>query len=244
MLVDVFIFLKMFFSIPPESSILIYKSFRNLIVVIDICVLPSLIKEHCKQDTLQILACKEMRLHSNRSPEASEMDEDSNNGSAATAKGRVVTQVAKKNLIQIAIPIFIELKRLLESKNSPLTGCLMDCLRALLKDYKNEIEEILVADKQLQKELLYDMQKHEDAAAAKAKSPAAATEGGPTPPGAAMRSVMREVNRKPSTPPLSLMSLPKVKSANNGGAVLNGERPPNLLESLRRRQSFESDDEN
>ncbi|XP_019098740.1 PREDICTED: condensin-2 complex subunit D3-like, partial [Camelina sativa] len=64
-------------------------------------------------------------------------------------------------------PIFIELKRLLESKNSPLTGSLMDCLRVLLKDYKNEIEEMLVADKQLQKELIYDMQKHE---AAKARS--------------------------------------------------------------------------
>jgi hypothetical protein len=33
------------------------------------------------------------------------------------AKGRVVTQVVK-NLIQIMVPIFIELKQLLESKNS------------------------------------------------------------------------------------------------------------------------------
>lgn len=43
----------------------------------------------------------------------------------------------------------------------------------MLKDYKNEIEEILVADKQLQKEILYDMQKH-DAAIARAKVAAAA----------------------------------------------------------------------
>jgi condensin-2 complex subunit D3 len=34
------------------------------------------------------------------------------------AKGRVVTQVVKKNLVQIVVPIFIELKWLLESKNS------------------------------------------------------------------------------------------------------------------------------
>ncbi|KAI7988637.1 Condensin-2 complex subunit D3 [Camellia lanceoleosa] len=59
------------------------------------------------------------------------------------------------------VSIFIELKRLLESKNSPLTGSLMECLRVLLKDYKNEIDEILVADKQLQKELIYDIQKYE-----------------------------------------------------------------------------------
>lgn len=43
----------------------------------------------------------------------------------------------------------------------------MECLRVLLKDYKNEIDDILVADKQLQKELIYDMQKYE---AAKAKA--------------------------------------------------------------------------
>ncbi|KAK8949601.1 hypothetical protein KSP39_PZI006330 [Platanthera zijinensis] len=90
-------------------------------------------------------------------------------GAAAllASKGRVVTQVAKKNLVQHAIPIFIELKRLLEGKNSPLIGSLMDCLRVILKDYRNEIEEILVADKQLRKELIYDMEKYD---AAKAKS--------------------------------------------------------------------------
>jgi hypothetical protein len=64
--------------------------------------------------------------------------------------------------------------RLLESRNSPLTGMLMECMRVMLKEYKNEIEEILVADKQLQKEIMYDMQKHE-AAKAKAKVVAAAT---------------------------------------------------------------------
>lgn len=43
----------------------------------------------------------------------------------------------------------------------------MECLRVLLKDYKTEIDEILIADKQLQKELIYDMQKYE---ATKAKA--------------------------------------------------------------------------
>ena len=106
-----------------------------------------------------------MRIHPSICTDNSEMDDEGADGGTASAlnaaKGRAVTQVAKKNLIQIAIPIFIELKRLLESKNSPLTGCLMECLRALLKDYKNEIDEILVADKQLQKELLYDMHRFE-----------------------------------------------------------------------------------
>ena len=37
----------------------------------------------------------------------------------------------------------------------------MEYRRILLKDCKNENDDILVADKQLQKELIYDMQKYE-----------------------------------------------------------------------------------
>ncbi len=50
----------------------------------------------------------------------------------------------------------------------------------MLKDYKNEMEEILVADKQLHKELLYDIQKHE-ASKARTKVAAAVASCGPTP---------------------------------------------------------------
>jgi len=186
------------------------------------------------------------------------MDEEGGEGGGTAsallaAKGRAVTQVAKKNLIQIAVPIFIELKRLLESKNSPLIGCLMECLRALLKDYKNEMEEILVADKQLQRELLYDMQKYE---AGKGKGKAAEqaeAEAGPSGTGrspaaagdasarATVRSVLKEVNLKAPTPPLHSMSVPKVKSIL--GSAGPGSRRPGVLESVRRLQPFESDDE-
>ncbi|KAF7068764.1 hypothetical protein CFC21_074499, partial [Triticum aestivum] len=208
------------------------------------------------QDALQILACKEMRIHPSILADNSEMDDDGVDGGTANAlqaaKGRAVTQVAKKNLIQIAIPIFIELKRLLESKNSPLTGCLMECLRALLKDYKNEFDEILVADKQLQKELLYDMQKFE---AGKGKSsreeeaagPSGSSPAAPDPSDAAtkatVRSVLKEMNRNVPTPPLHTMSVPKVKSVLGTGA-LSGSRRPAILESVRRLEPFGSDDEN
>ncbi|AQK40209.1 condensin-2 complex subunit D3 [Zea mays] len=205
------------------------------------------------QDALQILACKEMRIHPNILSENSEMDEEGGEGGGTAsallaAKGRAVTQVAKKNLIQIAVPIFIELKRLLESKNSPLIGCLMECLRALLKDYKNEMEEILVADKQLQRELLYDMHKYEAGkgkgkAAAQAEAEAGAGAGlsgiGRSP---AVRSVLKEVNRKTTpTQPLHSMSVPKVKSIL--GSAGPGSGRPDVLQSVRRLQPFESDDE-
>ncbi|XP_048133845.1 condensin-2 complex subunit D3 isoform X2 [Rhodamnia argentea] len=245
------------------------------------------IEDTTGQSVLQILACKEIRLPTSRNStlESPEMDEESNGSggtSAAAAKGRAISQSVRKSLIQNTIPIFIELKRLLESKNSPLTGCLMDCLRLLLKDYKNEIDDILVADKQLQRELLYDMQKYESA---KARSEAAeavaameksvnnhtpqasnapsgvpcqkkssnelrsnsrvASAGADAAAEATARSVLREVSRGTSTPPLSSLKVPKVRSCHgatgSGGAPSN--RPKEVLESLRR-QPFGSDDEN
>ncbi|KAF3330248.1 condensin-2 complex subunit D3 [Carex littledalei] len=199
------------------------------------------------QDALQILACKEMRIQASTTSDTSEMDEepaaDSPAGATSAAalalKGRIITQVAKKNLIQIAIPIFIELKRLLESRNSPLTGCLMDCLRSLLKDYKNEIDEILVADKQLQKELLYDINKYEEAAKAAAKG-----NKGKNVVEERCKSVLRDASNFKATPPLSAMSLPKVKGYVSGRSGRSGpSHPASVLNSIRRKQSFESDDE-
>ncbi|KAI3469376.1 hypothetical protein Pfo_026039 [Paulownia fortunei] len=240
------------------------------------------------QDAFLILSSKEIRIQSNHgsSSEAADIEEeggDSGGASTAASKGRVITQAVRKGLIQNAIPIFIELKRLLESKNSPLIGSLMDCLRILLKDYKNEIDDILVADRQLQKELIYDIQKCESmkakTTAADAVSTMQRSEAYQSPlvtkepnsnklksklpkklqsnskvasavadavAAATARSVLREVNQGGSTP-LSAMSVPKLKSRTGeqpGEATNGGDRPAEVIESLRRRQSFDSDDEN
>ncbi|CAN8324672.1 unnamed protein product [Cochlearia groenlandica] len=220
------------------------------------------------QDAFQILACKEIRLSVSRgsSSETAEMEEEGGDSNAAAAKGRAITQAVRKGLIENTVPIFIELKRLLESKNSPLTGSLMDCLRVLLKDYKNEIGEMLVADKQLQRELIHDMQKHE---AAKARSmanqggtsrrssePVAASEGNARDLGSEprvacaasdavaakeTRSVLKEVKGGTPTPPLRAMSFPEIRTGRGGGQ--SGRPSAEVLESLRRRPTFMSDDE-
>jgi condensin-2 complex subunit D3 len=57
------------------------------------------------------------------------------------------------------------------------------------------------------------------------------------------RSVLREVNKGASTPPLSSISVPKLKSC-NGTSTSQCDRPLDVLESLRKRQSFDSDEEN
>lgn len=180
---------------------------------------------------------------------------------SAVAGGKAITQAVRKSLIQNTIPVFIELKRLLESKNSPLTGSLMECLRLLLKDYKNEIDDMLVADKQLQKELVYDMQKYEAARARtevtrvqqKARnhqddnpnidhgSTSAAADAAAE---ATARSVLRQVNRDTSTPRLSTLRVPKVKTPNGGGSGSQRNMPKEVLESLRRSQPFIPDEEN
>lgn len=188
------------------------------------------------QDAFQILACKEIRITPARGSASAtaEIEEEAGEAgaSAAAAKGRAITQAVRKGLIQNTIPIFIELKRLLESKNSPLTGSLMDCLRIILKDYKNEIDDILVADKLLQKELIYDMQKYESAKTDHAAQAAAA---------ATARSVLKEAHT--NTPPLSSMSVPKLKTT-QGGSHARNDRPLDILESLRSRKAFDSDDDN
>ncbi|XP_010551076.1 PREDICTED: condensin-2 complex subunit D3 isoform X2 [Tarenaya hassleriana] len=216
------------------------------------------------QDAFQILACKEMRLSPTRgsSSETAEIEEDSGGGggSGEAAKGRAITQAVRKGLIQNTIPIFIELKRLLESKNSSLTGSLMDCLRVLLKDFKNEIDEMLIADKQLRKELVYDMQKYEAArpvASREETQPVACGTSNRKNRGSGLgprtaadaaavrtaKSVLRDVNGGVGTPLLSAMSVPKLKSSSRGDGQ-SGRPAKEVLESLRRRQSFNSDDEN
>ncbi|CAA0817502.1 binding [Striga hermonthica] len=186
------------------------------------------------QDAFLVLSSKEIRIQSSHGPSSSSseaVDMEDEGPDSNPRGGRAITQAVRKSLVQNAIPIFIELKRLLESKNSPLMGSLMDCLRALLKDYENEIDEMLVADRQLQKELVYDMRKYES-------TRDKCTQGDC---GATVRSVLREANGTP----LGAMSVPKLKTKTGGDGSGGGRMAaaPEVMESIKRRQCFDSDDE-
>jgi condensin-2 complex subunit D3 len=52
--------------------------------------------------------------------------------------------MVKKNVLENIVPIIIELKHFLEKHHSPLLRALMEYLKELLKDYKNEIDGILL----------------------------------------------------------------------------------------------------
>ena len=66
------------------------------------------------------------------------------------------------NVIENIIPIVIALKHKLEKLRSPLLDDLMTYLREVMKDYKNEVKEILAADKQLATEIQFDLKKWEE----------------------------------------------------------------------------------
>ena len=68
----------------------------------------------------------------------------------------------KKNVIENIIPIVISLKHKLEELKSPLIDDLMTCLRELMKDYKNEVKDMLAGDKQLATEIEFDLKKWEE----------------------------------------------------------------------------------
>lgn len=81
---------------------------------------PASLTPYSFQDALRILASKELRITGARASSGNADLEEDDGGAAAAitaVKGRVVTQLMKKNLVQNAVPIFIELKRYHPSKH-------------------------------------------------------------------------------------------------------------------------------
>lgn len=69
--------------------------------------------------------------------------------------------MVKRNVIENIVPIVVALKRKLAASKSVLMGNLMQFLRELMKDYKDEIQEILAEDRQLMAEIDFDLKRFE-----------------------------------------------------------------------------------
>ncbi|XP_078589541.1 condensin-2 complex subunit D3-like [Branchiostoma floridae x Branchiostoma japonicum] len=116
------------------------------------------------QDTLSILSCKEIKLASLK---ANAEEDALNEGDAAgaafhRATNKFLTQVVKKNMIENIVPIIIALKHQLEAKRSPLLRSLMVYLKEVMKDYRNEVKDIMAADKQLASEIEFDLRRFDE----------------------------------------------------------------------------------
>lgn len=72
------------------------------------------------------------------------------------AKGRLLSNVSRKHLIETLLPILINLKSLLEEHRSPLLKDLMACILDVYKRFKAEAKECLANDPTILEELEFD----------------------------------------------------------------------------------------
>ncbi|NXN39636.1 CNDD3 protein, partial [Rhinoptilus africanus] len=118
-------------------------------------------------DTFAVLSCKEIKLSTMRSKPDEDIQPDEDemamaNAVMQVAQKKLISQVQKKNFIENVIPIITSLKSLMEQKRIPALRDLMNYLREMMQDYRNEIKDFFAVDKQLAAELEYDMKKYEE----------------------------------------------------------------------------------
>ena len=117
------------------------------------------------QDALLILSCKEIKLASMKSKavdDVAETEQEMAQVVVNAAKKKLISVVMKKNLIENTVPTVISLKHVLEKQRSPVLRDLMRYLRELMKDYKDEVQDILAGDRQLASEIEFDLRRFEE----------------------------------------------------------------------------------
>ena len=113
-------------------------------------------------DTLYLLSCKELKLSAGgvfggaqtapgEDPTADPEDKD------AREKRLFEAALQKKSVVENLVPLLIQLNSLCEQKRSSISWHVRECLKELIKDYKDEIGQIVHADLQLAQELIYDL---------------------------------------------------------------------------------------
>ncbi|XP_063799859.1 condensin-2 complex subunit D3 [Pseudophryne corroboree] len=118
-------------------------------------------------DIFEIMSCKEIKLSAMRSKPGEDVGGDDDemamaNAVIQVAQKKLISQVQKRNFIENIIPIISSLKGFLEQRRIPALRGLMNYLREMMEDYRDEIKDFFAADKQLAAELEYDMKKYEE----------------------------------------------------------------------------------
>lgn len=83
------------------------------------------------------------QVNATRGPSNEEEEGDSLAAAKGAAKGRVVSAMMKKHLVEGMIPVMAELKRMLQETQHPLLREMMVTLAVLLKDHKTEVMHCL-----------------------------------------------------------------------------------------------------
>ncbi|NXG74102.1 CNDD3 protein, partial [Baryphthengus martii] len=149
------------FNITTKISHSILACFVDMILPLD------LEASELLSDTFAVLSCKEIKLSTMRSKPDEDIPADEDemamaNAVMQVAQKKLISQVQKKNFVENIIPIITSLKALMEQKRIPALRDLMNYLREMMQDYRNEIKDFFAVDKQLAAELEYDIKKYEE----------------------------------------------------------------------------------
>ncbi|XP_006068546.2 condensin-2 complex subunit D3 isoform X1 [Bubalus bubalis] len=118
-------------------------------------------------DTFEVLSSKEIRLQALRArADRDQLGEEEELAPARAAlqesQKKLLSQVQKRNLIEMIIPIITSLKSALEKNKIPALRELMLYLREVMQDYGDEVQDFFTVDKQLAAELEYDMRRYQE----------------------------------------------------------------------------------
>ena len=97
-----------------------------------------------------------------------EGEEESSKAALAKAKNKVLAKLSRQHLVSNILPVVMSLKAVLEANRSPLQGCVMEYLVHLVKNNRNEVNQVLSADPTLKAEVEYDLKIFEKAKEEKA----------------------------------------------------------------------------
>ncbi|XP_008945131.1 PREDICTED: condensin-2 complex subunit D3, partial [Merops nubicus] len=207
------------FSITTKITHSVLACFVDMVLPLD------LEASELLSDTFAVLSCKEIKLSTMRSKPDEDIQADEGemamaNAVMQVAQKKLISQVQKKNFVENIIPVITSLKSLMEQKRFPALRDLMNYLREMMQDYRNEIKDFFAVDKQLAAELEYDMKKYEEQLAMEKESdqeqvlPALAEQPASLertiPSGGWINNAQSPVNGRQSSPPAS--SPPSVPS--------------------------------
>eukprot|EP01001_Neometanema_parovale_P012808 NODE_912_length_1994_cov_108.230893_g864_i0.p1 GENE.NODE_912_length_1994_cov_108.230893_g864_i0~~NODE_912_length_1994_cov_108.230893_g864_i0.p1 ORF type:complete len:607 (-),score=138.39 NODE_912_length_1994_cov_108.230893_g864_i0:172-1866(-) len=111
-------------------------------------------------DVLAVLTSKQMKLTA-KAPQAGSAPEDDSPAALSELNKKLYAEMLQKHIELSVIPVLVDLKRYLRRNKSHLMRYLSGYLQVIMREYKNEIQNMLAADPQLAVELEYDIRQQQ-----------------------------------------------------------------------------------
>uniref|UniRef100_A0A7S4T9Y0 Condensin complex subunit 1 C-terminal domain-containing protein n=1 Tax=Ditylum brightwellii TaxID=49249 RepID=A0A7S4T9Y0_9STRA len=116
-------------------------------------------------DAFAVLTSKEAKVGRTSGGEEGDVEDNTTdaNGTAqfTAVKGKLLSKISRKHLIETILPILCNLKSILEANRSPLLKDLMRYLVDIFRSYRKEAREVLASDPTVLQEIEYDTRQFE-----------------------------------------------------------------------------------